>query len=112
MSREVEKGSGRVGKVGGGESWKDGKGGRVVCWKGGKGGMGGRIVGQQSWRGWRAVMWQVGKGGGGNGGSEEVARWERCEGSEVARWERWENGEVARWEVSGFVQEWGKQSES
>ena len=58
-------------------------------------------------------MWQVGKGEGeGGGGSEEVARWERCEGSEVARWERWENGEVARWEVSGFVQEWGKQSES
>ena len=34
------------------------------------------------------------------GESEEVARWERCEGSEVARWERWECGEVARWEVS------------
>ena len=39
------------------------------------------------------------------GGSEEVARWERCEGSEVARWESWKSGEVTRWEFSGFVQE-------
>ena len=44
---------------------------------------------------------------GGGAGGEEVARWERCEGSKVARWERWENGEVARWEVPGFIQEWG-----
>ena len=63
--------------------------GRVVCWKGGKGGMGGRIVGQQSWRGWRAVTWQIGKGGRGKGGSKEVARWERCEGSEVGKVGEW-----------------------
>ena len=32
---------------------------------------------------------QVGKDeGGGGDGSEEVARWERCEGSEVAIWIR------------------------
>ena len=43
------------------------------------------------------------------GGSEEVERWERCEGSEVARWE---NGEVARWEVPGFIQEWGTRGET
>ena len=61
------------------------------------------------------MTWQVGKGGvcgcvcGGGAGGEEVARWERCEGSKVARWERWENGEVARWEVPGFIQEWGTQ---
>ena len=42
-------------------------------------------------------------------GSEEVARWGRCEGSEVARWE---NGEVARWEVPGFIQDWETQGES
>ena len=40
------------------------------CWRGGKGA---RVV------------------GGEGGGSEELARWERCEGSEVARWGRWEN---------------------
>ena len=57
----------------------------------------------QGWIGWRAVAWQVGKGG--TGGSEEVARWERCEGGEVARWESWKSGEVARWEFPGFVQE-------
>ena len=34
-------------------------------------------------------------------GSDEVARWERCEGSEVARWE-----------VPGFVQDWETQGES
>ena len=77
-----------------------------MCWKGGKGG---RIVRQQGWRSWRAVTWQVGKGG--EGDSEELARWERCEGSDVARWEKWENGEVPRWEVSGFIQEWGTQGE-
>ena len=82
----------------------------MVSWEGGKGG---RIVMQQGWRGWRAVTWQVGKGGGrGVGGSEELARWERCESSEVARWEKWENGEVARWEVPGFIQDWGMQGES
>ena len=43
------------------------------------------------------------------GGSEEVERWERCEGSEVARLE---NGEVAKWEVLGFIQEWGTRGES
>ena len=59
----------------------------------------------QGWIGWRAVAWQVGKGGRRGGGSEEVARWERCEGSEVARWESWKSGEVTRWEFSGFVQE-------
>ena len=28
----------------------------------------------------RVVRWQVGKGGGEGGGSEELARWEKCEG--------------------------------
>ena len=50
--------------------------------------------------------------GGGGGGSEEVAKWERCEDSEVARWERWENDEATRWEIPGFIQEWGTQGES
>ena len=48
-------------------------------------------------------------GGGRRGGSDEVARWERCEGGEVGKVG---NGEVARWEVPGFIQEWGTQSES
>ena len=39
---------------------------------------------QQGSRGLRAVTWQVGKAG--LGGSEEVARWERYEGSGVSRW--------------------------
>ena len=30
----------------------------------------------------------VGGGGEGGRGSEDVAMWERCQGSEVARWER------------------------
>ena len=50
--------------------------------------------------------------GGGVGGSEEVAKWERCEDSEVARWERWENDEATRWEIPGFIQEWETQGES
>ena len=82
--RKVVGGWERLGVV----SWEGGKGVRVVCWKGGKGGIGGRLVGWQGWRGWRAVTWQVGKGGGGGGGgSEEVARWERCKDSEVAKWQ-------------------------
>ena len=111
MSREVEKGSGRVGKVGGGEleRWERWEGSVLERW--------------ERWHGWKdswaaklerlegsdVASWER---WGGKGGSEEVARWERCEGSEVARWERWESGEVERWEVTGFIQEWGTHGES
>ena len=37
---------------------------------------------------------------GGEGCSEELARWERSKGSEVASWERW-GSEVASWERWG-----------
>ena len=53
----------------------------------------------RSWRGGKSAR------GGGRGGSEELARWERCEGNEVAWREKWENGKVVRWEVPGFIQE-------
>ena len=35
---------------------------------------------------------------GGEGCSEELARWERSKGSEVASWERWGSEVLARWE--------------
>ena len=37
---------------------------------------------------------------GGEGCSDELARWERSKGSEVASWERW-GSEVASWERWG-----------
>ena len=36
-------------------------------------------------------------------GSEEVARWERCEGSEVVRWEGWKGGRVVKWQGWRFL---------
>ena len=72
-------------------SWEGGKGGRAVSWKGAKGE---RIVRRQGWRGCKTGEFgeqccgKLAKVQEGGGGCEEVARWERCEGSEVARWER------------------------
>ena len=71
-----------------------------MCWKGGKGGMGGRIVGQQSWRGWRAVMWQVGKGGGGRG---VVRRWQGGKGARVVRWQGGKGGRMVKWQGGRFL---------
>ena len=39
----------------------------------------------------------------------EVARWERWEGSEEAWWRKWESGEVRRCGVPCFLQRWGMQ---
>ena len=87
MSRKSERGSGRVGKVGGCElgRWERCEGSVLERW--------------ERWHRWEAswvarlerlegsdmASWE--RWGGGGGGSEEVARWERCKDSEVAKWQ-------------------------
>ena len=65
------------------------------------------------------VIWEGGK----DGGSSELGRWDRWEGSELggwegwessklARWKSWESSEVVRWEVPCCIKGWGTQVNS
>ena len=76
MSRKSERGSGRVGKVGGCElgRWERCEGSVLERW--------------ERWHRWEA-SW--------------VARLERLEGSDMARWERCKDSEVAKWQGGRFL---------
>ena len=85
---------------------------RVVCSEG-------SMLGR--WKRWKdSDMARLERLGGSNVASwkrrrevcDEVAKWERCEGSEVSRWVRWQSHEGARWEVPGSIREWATHDES